>query len=135
MIINSTIEKDLNKLAITGDDFLIKIRLMELRHLALNSSNSLFIFEFINTFPEFANAIRTGFADFNSMDLKFCALLKLGFSTVEIANITNSSMRAAESRKYRIRKRLGLETPSDLYEFMGTLGQDSMHIRNSANVA
>jgi len=135
MIIYSTTDKDLNTLAINEDNFLIKIRLMELRHLALNSSNSLFIFEFINTFPEFATAIRTGFADFNSMDLKFCALLKLGFSTVEIASITNSSMRAAESRKYRIRKRLGLETPSDLYEFMETLGQDTVHIRSSVNVA
>lgn len=103
--------------------------------MALNSSNSLFIFEFINTFPEFVAALRTEFVDFNSVDLKFCALLKLGFSTAEIASIVSSSIRAAESRKYRIRKKLGLETANDLYEYMDNLGQDNVHIRNSANVA
>lgn len=56
-----------------------------------------------------------------SSDLKFCALIKLNYTTTQIADYTNSSIRAIESRKYRIRKKLGIARDKNIYEWFQEL--------------
>lgn len=54
-------------------------------------------------------------------ELRFCALIKLGFSTAEIATYSKSSIRSVESRRYRLRKKLYLSADVDLNEWLMNL--------------
>ncbi|AZB10690.1 hypothetical protein EG344_18535 [Chryseobacterium sp. G0162] len=51
-------------------------------------------------------------------DLKCCAMMHLNFSAKEIAGYTHSSIRTIENRKYRIRKKLNLDSSIDLNTFL-----------------
>ncbi|MCH7403728.1 helix-turn-helix transcriptional regulator [Belliella kenyensis] len=80
--------------------------------------NDLFIVEFEKRYPRFVAHIELVLKDINMMDLKACCLMRLDFSTKDIAVFTKSSIRAVESRKYRIRKRLGITSNVDLNMFL-----------------
>ena len=54
-------------------------------------------------------------------ELEFCALLRLNFETKEIARYTGFSVRAVESKKYRIRKKLKVSSDIDLNIWMTKL--------------
>lgn len=51
-------------------------------------------------------------------DLKLCAYLKLNLSSKEIAPLLNITNRGVEIRRYRLRKRLGLNVNQNLVEFI-----------------
>ncbi|MCF8347512.1 MAG: hypothetical protein K9G61_01745 [Bacteroidales bacterium] len=51
-------------------------------------------------------------------DLKLCAYLKLNLSSKEIAPLLNITNRGVEIRRYRLRKRLGLNASENLVEFI-----------------
>ena len=51
-------------------------------------------------------------------DLKLCALLRLNYSSKEIANMLNLTVRGAESARYRLRKKLNLSEEVNLVSFM-----------------
>ncbi|WP_229239717.1 helix-turn-helix transcriptional regulator [Echinicola soli] len=79
-----------------------------------------FLSEFNEIFPDFISKIKSASSKLNAMDIKFCVLLKMGFTTKEIASVTKSTVRAVQSRKYRIRKRLDVPNDEDLNLFMVT---------------
>ena len=55
----------------------------------------------------------------NSMFSNFCHVLKkLGLNTKEIANLTNKSVRGVESGKFRLKKKLDLDTSKDIYDYL-----------------
>jgi len=49
------------------------------------------------------------------------ALMRLGFKTSESAHILNCTIRAIQSKKYRIRKKLGLLASQDLQLWLRNL--------------
>lgn len=51
-------------------------------------------------------------------DLKLCTLLRLNYSTKEIAKLLNISIRGVESARYRLRKKLLLEETDNLINFL-----------------
>ncbi|RXF70148.1 ligand-binding sensor domain-containing protein [Arcticibacter tournemirensis] len=51
-------------------------------------------------------------------DLKLCAYLRLNFSSKEIAQLQNISIRAVEMHRYRLRKKLGLPTELSLSDYL-----------------
>lgn len=51
-------------------------------------------------------------------DYKLCAYLRINLSSKEIASLMNISVRSVESSRYRLRKRLGLDTEVNLTEFL-----------------
>ena len=51
-------------------------------------------------------------------DLKLCAYLRLNMSSKEIASLLNISTRGVEIRRYRLRKKLNLQTSKNLSEFL-----------------
>ncbi|WP_316753232.1 hypothetical protein [Pedobacter gandavensis] len=51
-------------------------------------------------------------------ELELCALLRLNFETKEIARYTRQSVRAVESKKFRIRKKLNVSSDVDLNIWM-----------------
>ncbi|MFP3594729.1 helix-turn-helix transcriptional regulator, partial [Chryseobacterium sp. SIMBA_038] len=58
------------------------------------------------------------YPDLNVGDLTFCALVRLNFSNKEIAQYGTMSVRTVESKKYRLRKKIGLPTNTDFNKWI-----------------
>ncbi|WP_185194893.1 helix-turn-helix transcriptional regulator [Chryseobacterium antibioticum] len=56
-----------------------------------------------------------------SDEFKLCALLKLGFTTKDIAEYNHISVRTVQARKSRLRKSFGISADIDLYNWIDTL--------------
>jgi len=89
----------------------------ELYELAM-SKNSLFITYFKSQFPDFFDNILDAAPNLVSSELEICALLKLNLTTKEIATATNSTIKAIENKKYRVRRKLGISTETDINIFI-----------------
>lgn len=89
----------------------------ELLELA-KSNDSSFLSRFMDVYPVFYNTLTEKYPDMTAGQMKFCALLKLNFSTKEIAQISNISVRSVEMKKNRLRKQLNIASDIDLNQWM-----------------
>lgn len=89
----------------------------EIIELAENDS-PIFFERFQLFFPEFIPNILKINPGLIYSELHICALMRLNFDTKKIALCTNSSVRAVESRKYRIRKKMGLGSDVNINNFI-----------------
>lgn len=96
----------------------------EVVDLAENNSPN-FISRFIEVYPEFYNQLITDYPDLTAADIKLCALLKLDYSTKEIAEITFSSLRTVQNRMYRLRKKFNLSSHEKLDRWIQTFHLES----------
>ncbi|QTV05515.1 helix-turn-helix transcriptional regulator [Faecalibacter bovis] len=79
-------------------------------------SDTIFIEKFEIIYPDFFDKIKAlAQQPLNQSDLKYCALFKLGYSTKQIAIYTDTTIKSVESRKYRIRKKLKLNSNSSTF--------------------
>jgi DNA-binding CsgD family transcriptional regulator len=76
-------------------------------------------FESIN--KNFYTKIRESFPGISPNDLKICALIKLNLSTKEMASILNISPDSVKTARYRLRKKLNLNTEDNLTGFIQAL--------------
>lgn len=67
---------------------------------------------------DFTDRLRNAYPDITPGDIRVCCLLRMNLSTKEIASLLNISVRAVELRRYRLRKRLGLEGEVNLTDFL-----------------
>lgn len=79
------------------------------------ANSELFYLSFLELYPDFRNKLVHVNPQFSLADCEFCALLKLNFDTKQIARYRNLSIRSVDSKKYRIRKKLGLSPEEDIY--------------------
>lgn len=87
--------------------------------LSLAENNSPMFFEkFQVFFPHFIPSILKINPNLIHSELYFCALMKLDFDTKKIAQCTNNSIRAVESKKYRIRKKLNIPSEININSFL-----------------
>ncbi|MFY1047165.1 helix-turn-helix transcriptional regulator [Chryseobacterium sp. GP-SGM7] len=89
----------------------------EITSLAENDS-PLFIETFQLCFPDFIPNLLIINSKLISSEIHLCALMRLNFDTKKIASCTNSSVRAVESRKYRIRKKLNIHPDDNINNFI-----------------
>jgi len=86
---------------------------------SLAESNSpLFFDKFQIFFPHFIPAVLSKNPNLIHSELYFCALMKIDFDTKKIAQCTKSSIRAVESKKYRIRKKLNIPSEMNINSFI-----------------
>lgn len=78
----------------------------------------LFEASFNNAHQNFLERLRQQYSDLTPGDLRICCLLRMNLSTKEIASLMNVSVRAIELRRYRLRKRLGLDSETNLVDFL-----------------
>ncbi len=76
---------------------------------------------FLDTHSVFVNKINKLFPRLTETELEVCALIKLGLNTKEIAIATNSTYKAIESAKYRLRKKMNLDSNTNLMLFFNNL--------------
>lgn len=105
-------EKVLNQLELKVND-----SFAELLELA-KANDSSFLSRFKEIYPNFYRKITTTYPEMTSGQLSFCALLKLNFSTKEIAQCSHISVRSVEMKKNRLRKQLNIPSDIDLNNWM-----------------
>jgi DNA-binding CsgD family transcriptional regulator len=73
-------------------------------------------FESIN--KNFYSRIKQAYPDISPNDLKICALIKMNLSIKEMAGILNISPDSVKTARYRLRKKLQLNTEDNLTDFI-----------------
>ncbi|HVY75726.1 MAG TPA: triple tyrosine motif-containing protein [Puia sp.] len=86
-----------------------------------NSNWEMFAIHFDELNDDFLKKIKKKYPELTNSDLKVCAYLKLSLSTKEIAQLLNISIRGAEVSRYRIRKKLGIQTEQSLSSFLNSI--------------
>lgn len=99
--------------------------------LAKGCSTSNFQFQYNKSFlcferidlvhSNFIRQLKQKYPELTMPDMKLCALPKMDFSTKEIANLLNISVRGLETRRYRLRKKLDLNSEVHLPSFFDNL--------------
>lgn len=86
----------------------------------LNDTEDWSFFEqaFNNADKDFLDKIKFSHPDLTPNDLRFCAYLRLNLSSKEMAPLLNISIKSVETKRYRLRKKLGLEHDNGLVNYI-----------------
>lgn len=71
--------------------------------------------------PNFHTILEERLPSLSKVEQKICTLLKGGLNTYEISKLLGTSERTVENHRYRLRKKLKLETTKDFAEFFSEL--------------
>ncbi|MDR6466149.1 hypothetical protein [Chryseobacterium sediminis] len=88
----------------------------------VQSNDKSFHLRFHEHFPSFNQRLLSINQQLTHSDLEYCALIKLKFDTKEIAQYKNVSVSSVFSKKYRIRKKLNINTDENMYTWMFNIG-------------
>ena len=77
-----------------------------------------FQMQFSSAHPYFMESLKKKFPNLKVADIKLCCYLKMNMGTKEIARINGLSVRAVENKRYRLRKKLSLNTSTSLESFV-----------------
>jgi DNA-binding CsgD family transcriptional regulator len=69
----------------------------------------------------FLQKLKERFPDLTNRDLKLCAYLRMNLNSKEIAPLLSMSVRGVEDLRYRVRKKMGLDTTVNLADFVLSL--------------
>lgn len=95
-------------------------QLEEVIELAKKNDSS-FLLKFKELYPDFIAGLLKINPDLENSELSFCAMLRLRFSSKEIADYTFVQHRSVQQKKYRIRKRLNIPGEIDIYDFFDSI--------------
>ncbi|WET49684.1 tetratricopeptide repeat protein [Chryseobacterium indologenes] len=99
----------------------VKIKMLEEVNELARKNDSSFLMKFKELYPDFISTLLKINPDLENSELAFCAMLKLHFSSKEIADYTFVQHRSVQQKKYRIRKRLNIPGEEDIYDFFDTI--------------
>ncbi len=120
--IRSILEEFERQKEVLGDRYPNKLytKLHTLMEETMENKADWLLFEsyFNSAHQSFLERLRQQYADLTTGDLRICCLLRMNLSTKEIASLMNVSVRAIELRRYRLRKRLGLDGETNLVDFL-----------------
>ncbi|WP_028897242.1 triple tyrosine motif-containing protein [Prevotella sp. HUN102] len=75
-------------------------------------------------YDNFMQKLTAQFPDLKKNDLKLCAYLKMGLSSKEMASLLNTSVRSIETARYRLRKKLELDSGENLTNFIQNMEKE-----------
>jgi ligand-binding sensor domain-containing protein/DNA-binding CsgD family transcriptional regulator len=78
---------------------------------------------FDKTHHDFLKALKEQHPLLSAHELKLCAYLKMNLSSKEIAQLLNISVRGVEIGRYRLRKKLGIPTEINLFDYFMRTGE------------
>lgn len=73
------------------------------------------------TYDGFFHKVKEHFPNLTKNEERLCAMLKLKLSSKEIASINNTSVKAVEMSRYRLRKKCGIDNKTNLTEYISCL--------------
>lgn len=127
----STLKKEIKSISLTQDSSNQKVEIKKLYNdINLNSKSILdkseSHLELINELNiDFFNTISTQYPDLNASEIIICYYVFMGFKNKEIAVFINSTVRAVESKRYRINNKLAIEPNVTLVEFLNKLSKNN----------
>ena len=74
--------------------------------------------QFNLVYDDYMRKLTARFPDLKLSDRKLCAYLRMGLSSKEMAALLNTTTRSIETARYRLRKKLQLESGDNLMEFI-----------------
>lgn len=77
--------------------------------------------EFQSVHPVFTQKLEMKHPVLTKMEKKICEMLRLGLTSVDIAKLLTLSERNIENHRYRIRKKIALDTEKSLHEYLATI--------------
>ncbi len=80
-----------------------------------------FEYNFNQVHEEFFKQLKSKFPNLTHKDLKICAYIKMNLTTKEIAPLLNISTRGVETQRYRLKRKLNLDSDRNLVEFLVNL--------------
>jgi len=115
------LKTDLNKLSASNDDELNR----KLKELSIHVQQSLQINKDIEKFQhkvdvaydDFFKKLKAKFPSLTNNEKRLCALLRLNLSTKEISSLNNTSVKAVEMGRYRLRKKFNVNNKQSLSEY------------------
>lgn len=86
----------------------------------MDSQDDWKVFEtnFERAHEQFMKTLKETYTDLTPSDLRLCAFLRMNLSSKEIAPLLGISVRGVENHRYRLRKKLNLDSDSNLTEFI-----------------
>lgn len=117
------VRDELSKLD-TGEDEDSNLRRINnlLKDIEKNSANwNQFASHFDELNDGFLNKLKQKHPGLSRNDLKVCAYLKLHFTSKQIAQLQNITVRGVEIHRYRLRKKLQVETELSLNDYLNTI--------------
>ena len=80
-----------------------------------------FKLRFTSVNEEFYKKVTTQYPNLSQADQKICALIKLNFSSKEMARLLGISVESVHTTRYRLRKKMGLDRSVNLEDFICSL--------------
>ncbi len=96
------------------------VSMAKLLKLVEKNDNSFYL-EFLESFPDFSSKLLKINPTLKSSDIEFCAYIRLNLDTKQIATYKIMSVRAVESKKYRMRKKLNIPAEVNMYVWMSNV--------------
>lgn len=82
---------------------------------------TLFFSNFEKIYPEYAQSLQKIIPDITANELKLCAFLRLNLSSKEISSLFNISPDSVNKARYRLRKKIELDSNDDLFIFLSSI--------------
>jgi len=95
-------------------------RFIEIIELA-KKNDSAFLVKFEEVYPDFTPSLKKINPEIEYSEIAFCAMIRLNFTSKEIATYTYIQHASVQQRKRRIRKKLNIPSDIDLYQFFNNL--------------
>lgn len=114
------IEKKINKLQ-NEQNIQKELKSDILETFGINGDLDTFLIYFKDQHQGFYEKLRQISAELTDNDLRICSLSKLRLSLKETANVLNISADAVKSSRYRIRKKLNVDTDQKLSDFLNEI--------------
>ncbi|WP_255412864.1 hypothetical protein [Elizabethkingia sp. YR214] len=95
-------------------------RFIEIIELA-KKNDSAFLVKFEEVYPDFTPSLKKINPEIEYSEIAFCAMIRLNFTSKEIATYTYIQHASVQQRKRRIRKKLNIPSDVDLYQFFNNL--------------
>ncbi len=109
---------------IQSDPYTSKVRLSEIRRILdtyINTDDKTFEIQMDELHQEFFKKLKDLHPNLSGNDLRWCAYLKVGLNSKEIAEILNIQPSSAYISRSRLRKKLDLKPEDDLYDFLNAI--------------
>ena len=97
---------------------LSKVLLMLEKELQSKMRWKKFMARFKELHPYFHDYLQKNFPDLSFNDWRLIALVKLNFRTEEIADLLNISVDGVKKARYRLRKKLGVKSETNIKDFL-----------------
>ena len=80
-------------------------------------------------YDDFMKKLTEQYTNLKTSDRKLCAYLRMGLSSKEMASLLNMSVRSIETARYRLRKKLNLESGENLTDFIQNFNKNLQTIQ------